>query len=213
MTHSYPLHVELLAPCWCCRARQPFHFTSPTDQVVCSYCVRHLGSEKAELRDQQHVGMWVELFHQAEESQEQFASESRKTIADHEATIAALTAQVDELTGVVAGTFERTQTGAVRGLIESEVVKRAERNTELANRRSDWLMAAIWRVDALHREDDTRPQHCVCGKSIMKCAEWKAIEPVRQKMRDWETKNVRLRREGKRHGLPDDHPEAAASPA
>jgi hypothetical protein len=207
VTHQNPLHVDLLTQCWCCQALQPFRFTSPTDQVVCSFCVRHLGAEKAEGRDRDHVRMWVERFAEQQESSRSAATALKATLAEKDAALAALAAQVDDLTNIVAGEFDRTRLGGVRSLLEGEIVTRAERKAELANRRTDWAMAALWRVERLHREDQARPLNCVCGKSLVACAEWKAIEPVRQSMRDWESRNVRLLAEGKRHGLPDDHPE------
>ena len=68
MPHSYPLHVAIDAECRCCRMVQPFRFASPTDQVVCAFCTRHFGGDKAEKRDADHVAMWSELYGEAVES-------------------------------------------------------------------------------------------------------------------------------------------------
>jgi len=207
VTHQNPLHVDLLAQCWCCQALQPFRFTSPTDQVVCSFCVRHLGAEKAESRDIDHVRMWVDIFARQQEANRAAVAALESTIAEKDAALAALTAQVAEFTQIVAGEFDRTRLGGVRSLLESEIVTRAVRKAELAHRRNDWSMAVLWRIDRLHREDPARPLSCACGKSLAACAEWKALEPVRKSLHEWESKNLVLLRDGKRHGLPDDHPE------
>jgi hypothetical protein len=129
------------------------------------------------------------------------------TLAERDAALAALTARVDELTNVVAGEFDRVPTGPVRSLLENEVVKRADKRAALEQRRNDRLMAAIWRVDRLHREGERDPLTCVCGTSLARCAEWQAVEPVRQALRDWEAKNLQLLQAGQRHALPDDHPD------
>ncbi|WP_213816093.1 hypothetical protein [Glaciihabitans sp. dw_435] len=215
MAHSYQLHVDLDAQCLCCRSQQPFHFTSATDQVVCAHCVHHLGSDKAERRDSDHVALWLDLFTEAQQDAAALAADASETIGTRDATIADLTEQVAQLAAVVAGQYEQaaadsaavTPAGAgVRALLESDAVKRAERNTVLATRRIDWAMAALWAMSELHRDDPAKPMYCVCGKSLSACAEGKALEPVRQSILDWEKKNVALLQEGKRHGLPDDHP-------
>jgi hypothetical protein len=38
------------------------------------------------------------------------------------------------------------------------------------------------------------------------CPEWKAIEPQRRLVREWEARNLALLAQGTRHALPDDHP-------
>lgn len=207
MTHDNPLHVDLLTQCWCCQALQPFKFTSATDQVVCSFCVRHLGADRAEKRDKDHLRMWVETLVDERESNRSTVEKLTATLAERDAALAALTARVDELTNVVAGEFDRAPSGQVRSLLENEVVKRADKRAALEQRRNDRMMAAIWRVDRLHREGERDPLTCVCGTPLVRCAEWRAVEPVRQALRDWETKNVQLLRDGQRHALPDDHPD------
>ena len=207
MPHAYALHVNVTAPCLCCRAPREFVFSSPSDQVVCGSCVNHLGSDKSERRDLEHVTMWERLYadrlfnHQGE-------VESRDTAATADAeTIAGLSAQVAQLTAVAAGEFAGDGSGGVRELIENDVTRRAERNTELANRRIDRIMAVLWRFDRLHHENDNKSGQCACGKPMTQCAESLALEPERQTLRDWERKNVALARDNERHGLPREHPE------
>lgn len=210
MPHAYPLHVAVTAPCLCCRVPREFVFASPTDQVVCAACVNHLGQDKAERRDLEHVARWERLHadllfnHQGEvESLQAAAAESANTIA-------ALAAQVAELTAVAAGEFVAETGAGVRGLIENDVTRRAERNTQLANRRVDRIMAVLWRIDAAHHENDKNSGHCTCGKLLTQCPEFAALQPERQSLRDWERKNVALAREGARNGLPGEHPEASS---
>lgn len=206
MTHPYELHVDLLAPCFCCQARQPFNFTSASDQVVCSFCVRHLGAEKAERRDVEHLRLWAELFSDEQAMHRAYVATTKATIAELNATIVELTETVSELAALVAGQFDATPSAGVRGLLENDLVKRAERRTELASRQIDWAMAVIWRIGVLHHDDETTPRHCSCGRLLAGCAEGLAIDPVRTAMNDWEKKNALLLRDGKRNGLPADHP-------
>ena len=211
MTHPYKLHEDIQAQCLCCRALQPFNFASASDQVVCSFCARHVGSEKAERRDGEHLTMWVGLLADEQEAHRDFVAQATETIADKDRIITELTGQVDELRGLVAGKYEQTGVGGVRGLLENDLIKRAERKAELAGRRIDWSMAVLWRIGILHHDDKASPGRCVCGRSSMDCPEGKAIDPLRQAVRDWEKKNLQLLADGKRHGLPDDHPQVISS--
>ncbi|MBC7443503.1 MAG: hypothetical protein H7311_13465 [Ramlibacter sp.] len=210
MTHSYPLYTAIRAQCFCCQALQPFTFTSATDQVVCASCLHHLGAEKAERRDAEHIRLWVGQYADQQENHRQFAEKSQVADAEQQAVIDGLAGQVEQLRGIVAGEFDRAASGGVRGLLESDLVKRAERKAVLAQRQIDWAMAVIWRVGRLHHADSANPLSCVCGRSVLVCAEGRAIDPQRQAVLDWEKKNVALLRAGSRHALPDDHPAVTA---
>ena len=209
MAHSYPLYVNVLAQCFCCQSLQPFHFSSATDQVVCSHCLRHLGTEKAELRDTDHITLWLGQFAELQETLREVTATTTATITERDAEIAALAAQVAELTGIVAGRFDRGPDAGLRGLLETEVLKRAERKAELGQRRTDAAMAVLWQIDRLHRVAPADPQHCGCGKSAAKCPESRALNPVRQALADWESKNQKLHAAGQRHALPVGHPDLA----
>ena len=211
MAHPYPLHTDVLAPCLCCTSPQPFHFTSSSDQVVCTFCVRHLGAEKAERRDRDHVALWAEMYREEREAHHAdiAAAEASTTTSDN--TIATLTARVDQLTQVIASEYSAAPTGDARDLLETAVVKRAERNTELAARRTDRTMVVLWRLAQLHHDDPARAGYCTCGTPVAKCAESHALDPERHALSDWERKAVALLREGHRHGLPDEHPEVVAA--
>ena len=209
MPHAYELHVDVTAQCLCCLAPRTFRFSSPSDQVVCAQCVNHLGSDKSERRDREHVVMWAELDSDLRVKHQVEVEGLSVQLARETAAIAQLQAESAALTAVVAGEFA---TGGVRDLLENEVVRRADRATELANRRNDRVMAVLWRLERLHSENDKNFGACACGKPILKCPEFAAIEPERQAVRDWEKKNAALAAEGKRNGLPPEHP-AAERPA
>ncbi|TFC32704.1 hypothetical protein [Cryobacterium sp. TMT2-42-4] len=211
MTHPYPLYVAIRAQCFCCQSLQPFTFTSATDQVVCASCLHHLGAEKATRRDAEHIKLWVGQYADQQENHRQFAEKSAGADAEKQAVIDGLMAQVVELRGVVAGESDRTKSAGVRALLESDLVRRAERKTELAHRQLDWAMAVLWRIGQLHHSVEGMPLACVCGRTAAVCAEGRAIEPQRQAVLDWERKNLVLLRAGSRHALPDDHPEVRAA--
>ena len=211
MAHPYPLHTDVLAPCLCCTSPQPFHFTSSSDQVVCAFCVRHLGAEKAERRDRDHVALWAEMYREEQDAHRADVTAAEASTTINNETIATLTARVDQLTQVIANEYSAAPTGDARDLLETAVVKRAERNTELAARRTDRTMVVLWRLAQLHHDDPARAGYCTCGKPVAKCAESHALDPERQALSDWERKAVSLLREGHRHGLPDEHPAVAAS--
>ncbi|TFD69215.1 hypothetical protein [Cryobacterium sp. Hb1] len=207
MTHAHRLHVDLEVPCLCCLAPQPFHFTSLSDQVVCALCVRHLGAEKSERRDLEHVRLWAARWAASETGHADYVTETDALLVARDGDLTALRDQVAELSAVVAGQFTAGIDG-VRGLLQNDLVKRAERNTALARRQIDWAMAGIWRIETLHHDSAT--QKCSCGRTAGSCAESAAIDPLRQALRDWEKKNVTLLQNGRRHGLPSDHPAVLA---
>ena len=114
-----------------------------------------------------------------------------------------------DLTGIVAGRFDRGPDAGLRGLLETEVLKRAERKAELGQRRTDAAMAVLWQIDRLHAVNPADPQRCGCGTSVAACPETRALGPVRQALGDWEAKNLTLHAAGQRHALPAGHPALA----
>lgn len=211
MPHPYPLHVAIDAECYCCRLVQPFRFSSSTDQVVCAFCSRHVGGEKAQKRDADHVAMWSERYGEAIEAHRLFVAEATAERLSAARALAQLRARVVELTASVADAFEGADLGDARGLVETEVTRRAERRTELAQRLTDRVMAALWRVERLHRDADAAGNSCTCGRPTATCAEWKAVEPQRSTLRDWENRNLGMLKGGDRHALPPEHPDVQAA--
>lgn len=207
MTHSHPLHVDVEAQCLCCRSMQPFRFASATDQVVCPFCAKHLGSDKSERRDRDHVELWLELYTELQDAHAHAVSAAQVAAAQAEATISELRVELAQLTEAIASGFESAPAG-VRDALGSEVLTRSERRTELLYRRLDRLMAAVWRIDAVHHDGDG-PGRCSCGRALTSCPESRAIDGERQDLRTWEAKNLQLLREGARHALPAEHPALA----
>jgi hypothetical protein len=191
VTHHYRLHEDLLAECLCCHAQQPFHFESSSQQVVCAFCTRHIGTEKAERRDADHVRLWSEMYTDAQETHQRFVAESERVIAEKDVAIGELEERVTELTSLVAGQFDQTRTGGVRSVLQTELLKRAERRTELESRRTARVMRVLAQLAVLHRSSDDDPLRCECGKSVVDCTERAAIEPLRQDIAEWDTRSTR----------------------
>lgn len=212
MPHQHPLHADVEVRCLCCESLQHFVFASPTDQVVCTHCRRHLGDDKAGRRDREHVALWRGIVAERDAAAGAEADEAERAATEAAATIATLTSERDQLrAGAIDGSGEAG--AALRRDLEGELVRRAERATELTNRRLDRAMVALWRLQAFHHPDPRKPGACTCGRSLTACPESRTLEGVRQEMRDWETRNLALLRAGKRHGLPDEHPDVGASGA
>ena len=207
MTHAHPLHADLEVLCLCCLASQPFRFTSASDQVVCTLCLHHIGAEKSERRDLEHVRLWAARWAASETAHGEYIAETDAVLVARDQNLTMLRDQVAELGALVAGQFSAGIDG-VRGLLQNDLVKRAERNTELARRQIDWAMAGLWRIAALHH--DGPAAKCSCGRTAGTCAESAAIESLRQALGDWEKKNVVLLQDGRRHGLPAEHPAVLA---
>ncbi|MEJ3404604.1 hypothetical protein WDJ51_07665 [Rathayibacter sp. YIM 133350] len=213
MPHEHPLHADVVVQCWCCRSLQPFHFSSPADAVVCAACTGHLGPEKAQRRDEEHVALWLGLW--SSEHDARLAAATRFVAAGEAAAarIADLESQLAALTAGVAEQFQAAPDGAVHERLQSEIVRRAERNTELARRLSDRLFAELWRLGSLHHDDSSTPGLCSCGRRLAECPESRILDGERRAVADWEAKNLRLLAEGKRHALPAEHPSVAADGA
>jgi len=169
-------------------------------------CLHHLGAEKAERRDAEHVELWLGQFAEQQDKHRRFAEKAQASDAEKDAVIARLTGQVDELRKLTARDFEHAPGPELRGILETDLVKRAERRAELAQHQIDWAMAVLWRLGTLHHGDETTPRLCSCGRQVTACAELRALESQHQAVLDWQTRNLRMLHAGKRHGLPADHP-------
>lgn len=206
MAHAYPLYQDIAAQCLCCRSMQPFHFTSAADQVVCSFCVRHTGADRAERRDADHVALWLRLYTELQDVHATAVENATAELAAKDQTIAERVAEVDELRSLLAGSFDSTPRGGIRDVLENDLVKRAERKTELASRRTDRAMAVLWRLAHRHTVNPSQPAQCGCGMSVAQCPDRQTLETLRSELAEWEARNVQLAAAGQRHALPPEHP-------
>ena len=211
MAHQHPLHQTITVQCWCCRSPQEFVFNSPSDQVVCSHCVAHTGSTHAERRDADHVQLWSDLYARTLADHAAETTAADQAIALLVAELDAAKAQIEQFTAVLARDFDQAQGSEVRAILETDLVKNAERKTDAALLRYDRAMAALWRINSLHQLSDTKPLpnqpvRCSCGKPVTACSEWAALESVRQLLEAWEAKQQRFLAAGERHALPPEHP-------
>jgi hypothetical protein len=76
-----------------------------------------------------------------------------------------------------------------------------------AYRSRDHAYRALWAVDRLHREDDTRAGFCGCGRQADRCNELQAIVPAVGALNRWEGHQIDRLTRDLEHGLPDEHPE------
>jgi hypothetical protein len=206
VAHAYPLYQDIDAQCLCCRAMQPFHFASAADQVVCSFCVRHTGPDRAERRDTEHVALWLDLYTELQDVHATYIADTTAELASRDQIIAERVAEVDELRELHAVRFDSTPRGGIRDVLENDLVKRAERKTELASRRTDRAMAVLWRLAQRHAVSATQPTQCGCGMSVALCPDRLALESMQSELAEWETRNVQRAEAGQRHALPPEHP-------
>ena len=206
MAHAYPLYQDINVQCLCCRSMQPFHFTSAADQVVCSFCVRHTGADRAERRDADHIALWLRLYTELQDVHAAYVADATAELASKVQILAERVAEVDELRGLLAGRFDATPRGGIRDVLENDLVKRAERKTELAARRTDRAMAVLWRIAQRHAINPAQPAQCGCGMGVALCPDRQMLEPLRTELAEWEARNVQLAEAGQRHALPPEHP-------
>lgn len=207
MAHGHPLHVDLEVECTCCRSVQPFTFTSAADHVICAFCTRHLGPGKAEKREREHAELWADLFAEQAQAATDAAAHAQAEAENAASSIADLGAQVATLSANLVQEFDATPSGGVRAALETDLVRRAERATELANRRNDRVMVVLWRLADRHRDADATT--CGCGQPIAQCVDRRMLEPERRTVEEWERKNIALLDAGQRHALPAEHPAVA----
>lgn len=211
MPHPHPLHADVDVPCLCCGSVQRFRFASSSDQVVCGHCRSHLGAERAEQRDREHIALWRSILEEHDRHAREAADSAGLAAAESAERVARLTAERDQLrSGVLDGSTEGG--AALQEQLRDDRVRRAERATELTARRVDTAMVALWRLQVFHHPDPRKPGSCTCGRSLPACGESRILEGVRQEMLDWERRNLQLMRAGKRHGLPPEHPEVGSAP-
>ena len=206
MAHAYPLYLDIDAQCLCCRSMQPFHFTSAADQVVCSFCVRHTGPDRAERRDADHVALWLALYTELQDLHESIMTAASAEMASKDQNSAERGAEIDELRSLLAGRFDATPRGGIRDVLENDLVKRAERKAELAARRTDRAMTALWRLTQRHSINPAQPALCGCGMSVALCPDRQTLESLGSELAGWEALNVQRAQAGQRHALPPEHP-------
>lgn len=193
----------MLVECLCCHASQPFHFSSSSDQVVCPYCARHLGDDRAVQRDAQHIALWASLLEDAESRFDDATSAAQVALDEADVRITVLTAQVGELSRIIAGDIDSAAESPSRTLLETEALGRARRRAELAARGNDAVFAALWAINARHGDAGAL---CACGEAITDCPDRAVLAPVRGRIADWEARNLALLAQGTRHALPAGHP-------
>ncbi|MRX44009.1 hypothetical protein [Agromyces kandeliae] len=210
MPHQHPLHADVDVPCLCCGSVQRFRFASASDQVVCGHCRSHLGADRAEQRDREHIAIWRGILEVHDRAARDAAEAAAAAASEAAELTARLTAERDQLrSGALDGA---TEVGAaLQDQLRDDRVRRAERATQLTSRRVDTAMVALWRLQAFHHPDARKTGSCTCGRSLPACGESRILEGVRQEMLDWERRNLELLRAGKRHGLPPEHPEVGSA--
>ncbi|MGO7983391.1 hypothetical protein ACC691_36685, partial [Rhizobium johnstonii] len=95
MPHDYPLHTDIEVRCLCCQSMQRFRFTSPSDHIVCEHCRAHLGDDKAERRDREHIALCRSITDAEQQSHRDDVDAAAGEASEASATIDSLRAQVD----------------------------------------------------------------------------------------------------------------------
>jgi hypothetical protein len=179
---------------------------------VCAECARHIGADRAERRDTDHVSMWAALYAREQEEHRLDVVAGEEWAARDAATIEELTASVQRLTAVIGGDYSTAPSTELRAMLESDVIGRADRATGLANRRADRAMAVLWQLWQLHRDDESKPGKCRCGRSLAVCEENRLLAGEADRIAEWERQNLARLAAGERHALPAKHPGVAGAP-
>ena len=179
--------------CACCGLPKEIYLDSPSAQQVCGDCKRHgPASEKVVPL---HRDWWIAAAGQLVGAREKACSELKET-----------STRLAGSAATVMSDYHSAPLGALQQWVQSAAVADVEERSDQAYRSRDRVMAALWRVDALHRDDVRRRGHCSCGKRQYQCPEREALTPAIRILDTWEKKQLDRCFAGKTHGLPKTHP-------
>lgn len=207
--HNHPLHRSLFTACLCCKAEQEFVFTSKTDHVICKSCTRHQGdtAAKAILRDADHVGLWRSELALEQERRSHEAARLRGALEERNAEIARLQTLISDLRATLAEGVEKAPLASVERWWTNAQVAEATRKRDHAYRSRDYAFRALWAINRLHHQDETRDGYCSCRRRADSCKELSALTPELSALTRWEKNQIDRIRSGQSHELPDEHPE------
>jgi hypothetical protein len=178
---------------------------NPHAQQVCDLCKAHHG------RDLQrvialHRLWWHQYTTQAVANHRDRVRGLRSQVEQLSSDLADREWKLTELTDVVERDYESAPLGPLQSWLSTEIVKAAEARTATAYRSRDRHMATLWRLDNRHR-DGKQAGTCACGQPAAKCRDRELLDASRDDLYRWENRELERLKDGKRHGLPDEHPE------
>lgn len=206
--HPHPLHRDVTAECLCCGVRQTFYFTAKSDQVVCSPCTKHLGSDarRAVRRDQDHVAVWKAVVQSVQQRARQRLDAKATECAGLTERLQERDAQLAEAREEMLKSYGDMPSVKVQKWVSGSLALEAEAKRDQAYRSRDWAMKHLLRVEMVHH--DIGSGKCFCGERVDQCRVAAAIEDMRDSINRWEQKQIRRARDGYSHYLPDEHPVA-----
>jgi hypothetical protein len=95
---------------------------------------------------------------------------------------------------------------ATLNTIHAEAILELRADLTRAYKARDRAMVAVWTIDERHHA--AASDKCSCGKALHACKEFNGLDFVRSEYERWEKKQIQLMKDGKEHGLPENHPEA-----
>lgn len=117
--------------------------------------------------------------------------------------IVELRTEFNQLVKSVATGFADDPGPALLARIQSEAMMELRKQKSDAYRARDRAMAAVWRMTERHHE--LANGRCRCKLAATACRDLQAAAFFRDSFERWEKKQTQLMREGKIHGLPEDH--------
>lgn len=164
-------------------------------------------------REREHVQWWQECeayWHS------EHAAEVERLTTQHKAEVTRLQDAVTESKTLVAGLRAtvkdefKLHNPVVATWLDEEALNEEREKTTKARNYIGHLHRALWHVDIEHHipEDaDEDEDVCRCGVLASECATFKALDPVRSRLYQWERENVERARNYQPNELPRDHPE------
>ncbi len=213
MAHRYQLFREVEARCRCCHRYERLTFTSAYDQVICPRCTSHVGDAPSMVkrRDAEHVTLWesdVASWRQHYEGRILTLQASLRAEEErHAAEITSLNEKVSDLEGALQADLATRPVESIAKWFEGTKIAEAEERLDRSRKFIARLFGVLWNVDGAHNRDEGHDDRCWCGLPEAKCRTLAALDPIRNALYKWEAEEVQRIRNGKRHDLPDEHPE------
>jgi hypothetical protein len=212
--HNYSLHTRVRVRCECCQLASDFHFTSHSDQVICSGCVRHQGDgdRQRDLRNADHASVYLSeigvLQEDLDTNRERQRNEYQRDLERLEAQVAAKDAQLAEQDELITQLQTALRTGTIDGDVShwlaDEEVQEAYAERDRARRSRDLVFRALSRLGVLHRRHPSRPHYCVCNAHVDQCRVFQAIESELDVLAKWEQHQLERHHDGLDHNLPSE---------
>ncbi|TQO20647.1 hypothetical protein FB472_2290 [Rhodoglobus vestalii] len=132
-------------------------------------------------------------------------SSANREVEQIDARLTRVRGERDELAKASGGDLAHASE-ATLAAIHAEAVLELREEVTRAYKTRNRAMVAVWTIDERHHAGVG--EKCSRGTPLHGCKEYNGLDFIRSEYERWEIKQIQLMKEGKDHGLPENHPEA-----